>query len=273
MNPQEVLDRAVEIAREAGQLLREGFHSAKRIERKATSVDLVTQYDTQAEALITDRLRESFPDHRLLAEEGGGTHDDDALTWHIDPLDGTTNFAHGYPQFCVSMALVDGEGPLLGVVYDPMRDEQFTASRGRGAHLLSGDGSASPLSVSRVDSLGESLLATGFPYDRWTNPQNNLQQFGAFLRQVQGMRRVGSAALDLCSVAAGRLDGFWEFRLSSWDVAAGVLIISEAGGRVTAIDGAPLDMCHSPVSLIASNGLLQQAMVDVLRAVDDSASV
>jgi myo-inositol-1(or 4)-monophosphatase len=263
MNLEQILSTGVEIAREAGALLRNGFGKGLSIQQKGTAVDWVTQYDEQAEALIVQRLRTAFPDHGLVAEEGSRANSDSHLTWYIDPLDGTTNFAHGLPIFCVSMALYEGSRPLVGVIYDPMRDECFSGVRGLGANLTTASG-AGPLRVSRATEMVHSLLATGFPYDRHHSEQDNMRQLVRFLKQAQGIRRNGSAALDMANVAAGRLDGYWEFKLNSWDIAAGVLLVQEAGGTVTLIEGTPF-VLSSPVSLVASNGRIHPKMLEILR--------
>lgn len=251
------------IAREAGALLREGLGRGTAVTYKSSDVDLVTEYDTAAEALITTQLKAAFPGHRLVAEESGHHQGDGRdYVWYIDPLDGTNNFAHGLPHFAVSLALYAGQRPLLGVVYDPMRDECFSAVSGGGAQLVSG-GAERPLRVSQAEDLLHSLLATGYPYDRHRSEQDNLAQAAAFLKAGQGLRRAGAAALDLAYVAAGRLDGYWEFKLKSWDVAAGLLLVQEAGGHVSTIDGRPLSL-EPMLSLVASNGRIHPAMITVL---------
>jgi myo-inositol-1(or 4)-monophosphatase len=192
-----------------------------------------------------------------LSEESGSNHSASAYTWIVDPLDGTTNFAHGFPQFSVTLALQVDAVVEIGVTYDPLRDELFAARRGQGATL-----NGQPIHVSSTSPLDRSLLVTGFPYDRRTNPNNNARQFVEFMLRSQGVLRVGSAALDLAYVACGRLDGFWEFRLSPWDTAAGVLLVDEAGGQVTDPTGAPQQSWTRNV--VASNGLIQAEMLDVL---------
>jgi myo-inositol-1(or 4)-monophosphatase len=220
----------------------------------------VTQADRNSEKLIVAALREAFPDHTIVAEEGGGVQRGDHFTWFVDPLDGTTNFAHGFPMFAVSMALQDSQGLAVGVVYDPLRDECFTATRGHGAAL---NGKA--IHVSDCPDLDHALLATGFPYDRRTVEDNNVRAFGTFLRRCQGIRRAGAAALDTAYVACGRLDGFWEMRLKAWDVAAGIVILREAGGRVTdyhnseeQVDGV------ENWNVVATNGLFHSEMIATL---------
>lgn len=264
------LNKAITIAREAGALLREGFRQAKDINAKSSAIDLVTQYDTQAEALIVSRLRDAFPRDAIVGEEGGSQNHRDnggGRIWLVDPLDGTINFAHGYPAFAVSLALYDGDRPVAGVVYDPLRDECFHGASGHGAFLSTGD-YEEPLQVSRSGDLVRSLLATGFPYDRHHSERDNLAQFTAFLKRAQGMRRGGAAALDVAYVAAGRLDGYWEYKLGSWDIAAAALLVQEAGGQISAMDGSPFRLQPlQPNALVASNGLIHKAMIGLLQGV------
>jgi myo-inositol-1(or 4)-monophosphatase len=256
---------AVRAAKAAGKILMEGFGTHPRVEHKRREIDLVTEFDRRSEELILGRIRRAFPEHRILSEESGltGVAGDKPLRdggsiWMVDPLDGTTNFAHGLPIFSVSIALHEGGRTKLGVVYDPARRECFWAERGKGAYLNS-----TRLKVSTAAELKESLLVTGFPYDAWSNPQNNLENFARFSVRSRGVRRLGSAAIDLAYIGAGRLDGYWEMRLSPWDVAAGGLIAEEAGARVTAMDGASDYLSESP-SLIAANPALHAKMVSVL---------
>ena len=256
---------AAETAREAGALIREAYARDDRtIENKSSAIDWVTQYDKASEALIVGRLRAAFPDFGIIGEEGTDEMGSQPYTWYIDPIDGTTNFAHGFPMFCVSIALYHDETALVAVVYDPLRDECFSATRGGGAHLTVGKVTR-PLHVSSETRLVAALLATGYPYDVHTSPANNLVETGLFALAAQGLRRAGSAALDLAYVAAGRLDGYWEYKLSSWDVAASWLIVQEAGGVVTDFDGRPVAI-RRMVDLLVSNGHLHEQMVEVLKA-------
>lgn len=261
---------AITIAREAGALLRQGFRQAKDINAKSSAIDLVTQYDTQAEALIVNRLRDAFPQDAILGEEGGSQNhsaNGNSRLWLVDPLDGTINFAHGYPAFAVSLALYDREQPLVGVVYDPLRDECFHGASGHGAFLSTG-ANEEALRVSQNRDLVSSLLATGFPYDRHHSERDNLAQFTAFLKRAQGLRRAGAAALDVAYVAAGRLDGYWEYKLGSWDVAAAALLVKEAGGRLSAMDGAPFQLEPSQHNaLVASNGHIHEDMIGLLQSI------
>lgn len=262
----QILETAVAIAHEAGDILRQGWGKPGRIGHKG-HVDLITEYDTRSEAFIVSSLRRVFPDHAIYAEEQGavdtGNGDDVSYRWLIDPLDGTTNFAHGFPVFTVSLALTQpspgGEfgQPLLGVVYDPTRDECYTAVRGQGAAL-----NGQPIHVSDASSLDVALLATGFPYDRRTRLDNNTGHFCNLIRRCQGIRRAGSAALDMAYVACGRLDGFWEIRLHAWDVAAGVLLVQEAGGRASDLAGG--EDYLSGEQIVTSNGHIHDEMLAVL---------
>lgn len=261
---------AVDAADEAGALLRRGINEGKVVSRKSSAVDLLTEHDQAAEAIIVRRLRAAFPTHRLVTEESaerpGDSSAEAAYTWYVDPLDGTNNFAHGFPVFAVSIALYEADRPLVGVVYDPMRDECFSAISGQGATLRTRDGQR-PLRVSQETSLVASLLATGFPYDRQQSGEDNIAQLSAFLKSALGIRRAGAAALDMAYVAAGRLDGYWEFKLKHWDLAAGACLVLEAGGQVTLADGSPWRI--TPVmSVIASNGHIHDAMRSVLHGVN-----
>jgi myo-inositol-1(or 4)-monophosphatase len=265
------IDRFTEVgtaaAIEAGRLLKGRFRTAMAVNRKGTQINLVTEMDVAAEKLIVSRLLDAFPSHAILAEEGTSSATRGSHTWIIDPLDGTTNYAHGLPIWAVSIGL-EVEGDLeWGVVYNPNLDELFTARRGGGAWLRVGTGTGvepeeAQLQVSSVASLGDSLLATGFPYDIRTTEHNNLDYFRAFALSAQAVRRGGSAALDLCYVAAGRFDGFWELKLSPWDCAAGFLIVREAGGRVTNLSGAEGSPYDGEV--VASNGLVHGEMLGLL---------
>lgn len=227
---------AIAAAHAAGAVLRSMFEGELTIEHKSSAIDLVTAADRAAEAVVLERLRAAFPDDAIVAEESG-THAGGARRWIVDPLDGTTNYAHRFPHFGVSIACYVGDDALVGVVYDPLRDETFTAAAGGGAWLDSPRHARARLGVSARSGLGESLLATGFAYDHATSRDGNLAEFNHMLPLVRGIRRPGSAALDLAYVAAGRVDGYWEYHLAAWDWAAGALLVREAGGVVTTIDG------------------------------------
>jgi myo-inositol-1(or 4)-monophosphatase len=241
------------IAREAGALLLGYFAAHVTIEYKG-DVDLVTEADRASEKMIVERLRSRWPEHGMVGEEGARSGPDADYRWYVDPLDGTTNFAHGYPVFCVSIGLVRKDEQLeVGVLYDPTRDEMFSAARGQGATL-----NGKPIHVSKTKRLAESILGTGFPsHKRHKNP--NIHFYHQITLRSHGVRRAGSAALDLANVACGRYDGFWEFNLNPWDTAAGVLLVQEAGGRVTRFDGAPYRLDSREV--LASNGLIHQELM------------
>jgi myo-inositol-1(or 4)-monophosphatase len=237
------LGEVEEIARRAGEILNDRFAGERTVEYKG-GIDLVTDADKASEAEVLRLIRERHPDHAILAEESGvsGVSAGAGYRRIIDPLDGTTNYAHRVPHFCVSIALEDSAGLLAGAVFDPVKDELFSAARGEGATL-----NGAPIKVSPVTELNRALLCTGFPYDIRERPEAPLGLFNRLIRRAQGIRRMGSAALDLAYVAAGRFDGFFEFRLKPWDIAAGALLIREAGGVVSRIDGAPLSLEHPDV--------------------------
>ncbi len=247
-----------EVAREAGKFLLEHFRTALNISYKGT-VNLVTEVDIAAEELMVARIRKAFPTHSIQAEENYKDGRGGAFKWVIDPLDGTTNYAHGYPIFAVSIGLEISGNMEWGAVFDPIRDELFTARRGWGARC-----NDLPLHVSKTESLLASLLATGFPYDVQTSERNNLANFCAFARCSQGIRRGGSAALDLSYVAAGRFDGFWELKLNPWDCAAGYLLVIEAGGTITNFSGQSTSIYDGEI--VASNGRIHQEMLTTLQA-------
>jgi myo-inositol-1(or 4)-monophosphatase len=248
----DVITAAAQIAREAGALLMEHFRQHVKIEYKGEA-DLVTIADRKSETLIRQRLREHWPSHDILGEEGGLQDTGSDYRWYVDPLDGTTNFAHGFPVFCVSMALEYRGRRIAGVIYDPTRDELFAAEQGSGAYL-----NDERIRVSQTTNLAECLLATGYPsHKRHKNP--NIYFYHQITLRTHGVRRAGSAALDLCYVAAGRLDGFWEFNLNPWDTAAGVLLVEEAGGRVTDFQGEAFQI--NSRETLASNGKLHQALL------------
>ena len=247
-----------EIAREAGTLLMGYFHRRVKVEYKG-DVDLVTEADRAAEALITRRIRERWPEHNIMGEEGTRTEQGSDYRWYVDPLDGTTNFAHSYPVFCVSLGLEYQNERVAAAVFDPTRDEMFTAEKGGGAFL-----NGQPIRVSTVGNLAECLVATGFPsHKRHKNP--NIFFYHQITLKTHGVRRAGSAALDLCNVASGRFEGFWEFNLNPWDTAAGVLIVEEAGGRVTRFDGQPFRVDSRET--LASNGRVHDALLREFQAI------
>ncbi len=252
--PSEFVPAMSEIAREAGALLMTYFARRVKIEYKG-DVDLVTEADRASEALIVDRLQARWPRHDLVAEEGARASQGSDYRWYVDPLDGTTNFAHGYPVFCVSLAVEHRGEIVAGVLYDPTRDELFSAEKGSGAYL-----NARRIHVSKTDKLAESLVATGFPsHKRHKNP--NIHFYHRITLMTHGVRRAGSAALDLASVACGRFDGFWEFNLNPWDTGAGVLLVQEAGGKVTRFGGEPFTIDSRET--VASNGLIHADLLKV----------
>lgn len=254
----ERLALAEQLARAAGAIQRDRYETRLDIGTKSASIDLVTEVDRACEAMIVETLRRERPGDAILAEEGGGVEVAGAAwRWVIDPLDGTMNFAHGYPRFCVSIGVQREGATELGCVYDPLLDECFSALRGGGARL---NGRA--IRVSDEADLGRALLATGFAYDVHESEDDNLDHFAAFAKRARGLRRGGSAALDLCSVAAGRLDGYWELKLKPWDVVAGNLIVEEAGGRTSDFSGRPAS--GDGRETLASNGRLHGAMLALL---------
>ena len=245
------------LARQSGAILRAGYDTEHQVGYKGV-IDLVTEVDHQSEELLLGAIQRDFPGHHIFSEESGVIQGSDEHIWYIDPLDGTVNYAHHIPIFCVSIAYAFRGTLTLGAVYDPMRDEMFLAERGKGAHL-----NGRPLRVSSTTELQKSLLVTGFPYTAWDTPQDNFDNFVKFGKLSRGVRRLGSAALDLCYVAAGRFDGFWEMALNPWDVAAGGLIVEEAGGRVTSVSG-EADYISSPQSVLACTPGIQARMLEDL---------
>ena len=255
---QQFVPAMAEIAREAGALLMGYFQRRVKVEYKG-DVDLVTEADRASEALITRRIRERWPSHNILGEEGTRTEQGSEYRWYVDPLDGTTNFAHGFPVFCVSLGLEHNDVRVAAVIFDPTRDEMFTAEKGAGAFL-----NGRPIHVSAISNLAECLVATGFPsHKRHKNP--NIFFYHQITLKTHGVRRAGSAALDLCDVACGRFDGFWEFNLNPWDTAAGVLMVEEAGGLVTRFDGQPFRIDSKET--LASNGLLHDVLLREFQAI------
>jgi len=254
----EFVPAMTEIAREAGALLLEYFRQRVKIEYKG-DVDLVTVADRKSEALILERIRAKWPSHDVLGEEGARIETGSDYRWYVDPLDGTTNFAHGFPVFCVSLAIERKGERVAGVLFDPTRDELFAAEKGSGAYL-----NGEPIHVSKTANLKECLVATGFPsHKRHKNP--NIFFYHQLTLRTHGVRRAGSAALDLASVAAGRFDGFWEFNLNPWDTAAGVLLVQEAGGTVTDFKGGPFQLQSRET--VATNGIVHNALLSEFEAI------
>lgn len=247
------------IIREAGAILLRGFRSADLVVEFKSRTDLVTNMDRESERFLFAAVRREYPDHAIVAEEGSRAEEGDDFVWYIDPLDGTNNYAHGIACFCVSIGVYSRKNGCMmaGFVYDPFHDELFHALRGSDAFL-----NGEPIRVSKTDDIGISLVATGFPYNKKDTASNNSREFCSVMPEVQGIRRFGSAALDLCSVACGRLDGYWERQLKPWDCAAGAIIAQEAGGRVTRFDGSAFDP-ECP-EVLASNGRIHDRLIGLL---------
>ncbi|HME41653.1 MAG TPA: inositol monophosphatase family protein [Syntrophorhabdales bacterium] len=253
----EPLEFAIQLAFESGRIQKRYFQKTLSIMHKG-EINLVTNVDFECESRILELLGNEYPDDEVISEEKANTYESGKNRWIVDPLDGTTNYAHGYPFFCTSIAYeVDGE-IIVGVVYNPITEELFFARKGEGSFL-----NGERLGVSAIKEIKQALLVTGFPYDVITNPNNNLNHWAAFIMRAQALRRDGSAGLNLSYVAAGRFDGFWEMRLSPWDMAAGVLIVREAGGTVTSLSGETFSLFSG--GILASNGLIHKRMLDVIR--------
>lgn len=252
----EICDYAKRLAIEAGELLKKKFGKVRSINFKG-DINIVTEADCISQEFIRKSIKEKYPDHGILSEEDLEIKPRAPFRWIVDPLDGTTNFAHGLPIFAVSIAVEYENEIITGVVYNPVSKELFWAERGGGAFL-----GKKRIKVSETDSLSRSLLATGFPYDIREDPNNNLDHFSKFALKAQAIRRLGSAALDLCFVACGRFDGFWELKLFPWDVAAGILIVEEAGGKLSDFKGFPTDIYSREI--VASNGKIHEEMIKVL---------
>ncbi len=252
------LDIATEAALEAGSILKAKFRNLKDIQEKGRPGDLVTEADKQAESAVLKVLKRHLPDHAILAEESGKVGgENQQYLWAIDPLDGTTNYAHGYPIFAVSIGLIIEGVPQVGVVYNPSRDELYRAAKGLGATC-----NRLRIQVSQTSELNKSLLVTGFAYDRRETKDNNYKEFCYLTHLTQGVRRGGSASVDLTDVACGRLDGYWERGLSPWDITAGIVILEEAGGLVTAYDGSSIDINSGRI--LATNGQIHQSLSEAL---------
>jgi myo-inositol-1(or 4)-monophosphatase len=252
------LDLLIEWARGAGDILRDGYGRQHTISRKGR-IDLVTEVDQRSEEYLLEKIRRNFPNDSIDAEESGLSTGGGAACWYVDPLDGTTNYAHSIPVFSISLAYAVNGIVQLGVVYDPMRDDCFHAERGKGARL-----NGTPLTVSVTSEFSHSLLVTGFPYEVAPGAKDNLEHFAYFTRLTQGVRRMGSAALDLCYVAAGRFDGYWELTLRSWDMAAGALLVEEAGGKVSRVTG-ETEYLSAPNSVLAGNPAIYDQMLREMR--------
>ena len=264
-NPADLLPKITELAHGAGEIALRHFAAPIPTTSKTSRIDIVTAADTEVEAYLVGELTRLFPDHHIVGEEGGGQGAPAATAkyhWFVDPIDGTVNFASKLPHFCTSIALATADRqPLLGVVYDPTRRELFTAVRGGGAWL-----NGRPLRVTQTAELIDAVIVSGFPYDKHTNPDNNLSEWGAFLVKIRGERRLGSAALDFCYVGAGRLDGYWEKDLKPYDAMAGMLVAREAGGVVTDYAGGEFPQRLDRGRYVVSNGRIHAEMLGVLRS-------
>jgi myo-inositol-1(or 4)-monophosphatase len=256
--PIHLLQVAKKLAHDAGLIALDYQKKAFKIENKSNAFDLVTDADKACEKLIIDTVTKHFPDHSILSEEAGEINPGGEYKWIIDPIDGTTNFAHGLPLFCISIGIVHQGKPIIGVVEIPALRESFHAQKDRGAFR-----NESRIFVSQTSSMKTGLFATGFPYERGDRYKKNMELWDAMYAQCHGVRRFGSAAIDLCYTACGRFDGYWEYGLKAWDIAAGKIILEEAGGTITNMDGSILD--PKKEMLLASNTILHSQMLDFLR--------
>lgn len=255
-----MINDIIQISKEAGELIRNAFGKSHSIEFKTNELNLITETDKASEKLITDFIRKKYPSHGILAEEGSEVNKSAEYLWVIDPLDGTTNFAHGLPIFAVSIGIQKNGETIAGVVYDVMRDVIYSAEKGKGSFE-----NGRKIFVSKNENLGYSVLVTGFPYNIKENPDKASERFIAFLKQARAIRRLGSAAIDFCYVANGVFDGFWEVSLHPWDICAGKLIVEEAGGVVTDFDGDKIDIYSKRI--LATNSLVHKKMINVLNGV------
>lgn len=260
LNLEEYLNEMVELGKKAGEITLRYFRKVHLLQHKG-EVDLVTIADEESESFLREELLKRFPSHKILGEEEGisGSEDSEFL-WYIDPLDGTTNFAHGHPVYAISLALSYKGEVVVGLVHIPVLNWTYTAIKGRGAKLNN-----QPIMVSCVKDIGKALVATGFPYDKWTNPDDNLKETSVMVKRAQGFRRCGAATIDLCWVADGTYDGYWEKRLKPWDIAAGSLIVEEAGGLVTDIDGNKMELDKGK-TIVATNGLIHDRFLSLLKS-------
>jgi len=255
-----MIDDIIQISEEAGELIRNAFGKAHSIEFKTNELNLVTETDKASEKLITDFIKKKYPSHGILAEEGSDLNKLAEYLWVVDPLDGTTNFAHGLPIFSISIGLQKSGETIIGVVYDVMRNVIYSAEKGSGSFE-----NGRRISVNKNSNLGHGVLVTGFPYDIRENPDKAFERFIAFLKQARAIRRLGSAAIDFCYVASGVFDGFWEVSLHPWDICAGKLIVEEAGGLVTDFDGNKIDIYSKRI--LGTNGSVHQKMIDVMKSI------
>jgi len=248
----------LEATREAGSIIQEYFQGSFKVGNKEGINNLVTEVDTRAETKIIEVIQKHYPDHFIISEEVGELSTDSAYKWIIDPIDGTVNFAHGIPICCVSIALIKDDAPIMGAVYNPMMNELFFAEKGKGAFL-----NDVPISVSAKSDFRKACLVTGFPYKWPDSTEHPIKVFERFILQGLPVRRLGSAAIDLCWVACGRFDGFWEYNLSPWDIAAGYLLVEEAGGKITNFNGDPYSVFDRQT--LATNGLIHDEMLDIIK--------
>ncbi len=255
-----MLERIIEISKEAGEIIREGFGQKLTFEYKSTDSDFVTNIDKAAEQKIIEFISKEYPKHNILAEESGKKDGSSEYTWVVDPLDGTMNFAHGLPIVSVSIGVMKGKEIVAGAIYDVMNNMMYSSEKGSGAYQ-----NDIKLDVSKNHELDKSLLVTGFPYNIKDNPNNAFEKFTEFLKEARGVRRLGSAAIDCCYVAAGVFDGFWEVTLNAWDICAGHLLIEEAGGKVTNFSDQGIDyIAYDSVEFLATNGQIHDQMIDIL---------
>jgi myo-inositol-1(or 4)-monophosphatase len=252
----------IDISKKAGTIIKEGFGTTFKIEYKTNESNLVTEIDKASEELIINFIKEKYPSHNILAEEGGDLKKNSEYLWVVDPLDGTTNFAHGLPIFSVSIGVQKNNETIAGVVYDVMRNISFVAEKGSGAYANS-----EQIKVSKVNKLEHSLLVTGFPYNIAENPERAFERFITLTKKARGMRRLGSAAIDFCYLASGVFDGFWEVHLHPWDICAGKLITEEAGGVVTDFDGNSIDIFSKKI--LSSNNKIHRQIIDEMEKIND----
>lgn len=262
-----LLDAATTAALQSGNILLNYYGNVQDIQNKNFAGDLVTEADIASEKALFDYIKKNFPDHGILGEESGAINVESPWQWVVDPLDGTTNFAHKHPMFCVSIGILYENRPVVGVIYNPLYKELFSAAEGLGATL-----NKTPIHVSKISSLDKSILATGFPYDRKQVKDNNYKEFCLLTHLTQGVRRAGSAALDLAYTAAGRLEGYWEKGIKPWDIAAGIIIVREAGGTITRYDGSPIDGVNEE-RILATNGHIHHELSQTLCECKEKASL
>ncbi|MCK9282192.1 MAG: inositol monophosphatase [Melioribacteraceae bacterium] len=255
-----MINNIIEVSKLAGEVIRNGFNQNFEIEYKTNSSNLVTEIDKKSEELIIDYVKKNYPSHGILAEESGEKGLDSEYKWIIDPLDGTTNFAHGLPIFSVSIGVIKGKEIIAGVIYDVMSDVLYSTEKGSGSFR-----NGSKISVNKRDDIKTSLLVTGFPYDIAENPLNAIEHFNEFLLNSRAVRRLGSAAIDFCYVASGVFDGFWEVTLQPWDICAGKLMVEEAGGKVTDFVGNNYEIIRDSKDSVSSNGFIHDKMIEILR--------